>query len=55
MLSSTSQQAVEDVEGSFILGLSYGPWLLQKIFEQKIKDWPNELEGEVKRKFLFWL
>lgn len=38
MLSSTGQQAVEDVEGSFIFGLSYGPRLLQEIFEQKVKD-----------------
>lgn len=41
MLSSTSQQAVEDVERSFILCLSNGSRLLQKIFEQMIKDWPQ--------------
>lgn len=41
MLSSTSQQAVEDVERSFIFGLSNGPRLLQKILEQKVKDWPG--------------
>lgn len=31
MLSSSSQQAIEDVKGSFILGLSDGPRLLQKV------------------------
>lgn len=47
MLSSAGQQAVEDVERSFILGLSYGSRLLQKIFQQNVKDWPNEVEWEV--------
>lgn len=38
MLPGPSQQAVEDVERSFIFGLSNGPRLLQKILEQKVKD-----------------
>lgn len=37
MLSSPSQQAVEDVEGPFIFGLSNGPRLLQKVWEQTLR------------------
>lgn len=33
MLSGSGQQAVENVKGPFIFGLSDGAWLLQKIWE----------------------
>lgn len=34
VFSGSCEQAVEDVEGSFIFGLSNGPRLLQKVWEQ---------------------
>lgn len=36
MLSSPCQQAIENVKGPLIFGLSNGSWLLQKIWEQKL-------------------